>query len=348
MTIRAFIHGIPKAELHIHIEGSLEPELMFELAAKNKIDLPYQSIADIRRAYDFTNLQSFLDIYYQGTQVLLTEDDFYQMTRAYLQKAFEQNVRHAEIFFDPQTHTARGVDFETVVQGIHRALSDAGRELGLSSKLIMCFLRDLSAAEAMETLEQALPFKDRIAGVGLDSSEIGHPPEKFKDVFDLARRNGFKPVAHAGEEGPAAYIWQALNLLKVKRIDHGVRCMEDPGLVEYLVKKQVPLTVCPLSNIKLRVFNNMRRHNFKKLLNLGLCVTVNSDDPAYFGGYIEDNFRALQAAHKLSFKDIYKIASNAFKASFLTRAEKQKYLYELDGYVSDFAQKHLNAVSHYM
>jgi len=348
MTIRAFIHGIPKAELHIHIEGSLEPELMFELAAKNKIDLPYQSIADIRRAYDFTNLQSFLDIYYQGTQVLLTEDDFYQMTRAYLQKAFEQNVRHAEIFFDPQTHTARGVDFETVVQGIHRALSDAGRELGLSSKLIMCFLRDLSAAEAMETLEQALPFKDRIAGVGLDSSEIGHPPEKFKDVFDLARRNGFKPVAHAGEEGPAAYIWQALNLLKVKRIDHGVRCMEDPGLVEYLVKKQVPLTVCPLSNIKLRVFNNMRRHNFKKLLNLGLCVTVNSDDPAYFGGYIEDNFRALQAAHQLSFKDIYKIASNAFKASFLTRAEKQKYLYELDGYVSDFAQKHLNAVSHYM
>ena len=348
MTIRAFIHGIPKAELHIHIEGSLEPELMFELAAKNKIDLPYQSIADIRRAYDFTNLQSFLDIYYQGTQVLLTEDDFYQMTRAYLQKAFEQNVRHAEIFFDPQTHTARGVDFETVVQGIHRALSDAGRELGLSSKLIMCFLRDLSAAEAMETLEQALPFKDRIAAVGLDSAEMGHPPEKFKDVFDLARRNGFKPVAHAGEEGPAAYIWQALNLLKVKRIDHGVRCMEDPGLVDYLVKAQIPLTVCPLSNIKLRVFNNMRRHNFKKLLNLGLCVTVNSDDPAYFGGYIEDNFRALQATHKLSYKDIYKIASNAFKASFLTRAEKQKYLYELDGYVSDFAQKHLNAVSHYM
>ncbi len=348
MTMQAFIHGIPKAELHIHIEGTLEPELMFELAAKNKIDLPYKSIADVRRAYDFTDLQSFLDIYYQGAQVLLTEDDFYRMTRAYLQKAFEQNVRHAEIFFDPQTHTARGVEFETVVQGIHRALSDAGRKLGLSSKLIMCFLRDLSAAEAMETLEQALPFKDRIAAVGLDSAEIGHPPEKFKDVFDLARRNGFKTVAHAGEEGPAAYIWQALNLLKAKRIDHGVQCMEDPGLVEYLVKKQVPLTVCPLSNIKLRIFNNMRRHNFKKLLNLGLCVTVNSDDPAYFGGYIEDNFRALQAAHKLSFKDIYKIASNAFKASFLTRAEKQKYLDELDGYVSDFAQKHLNAVSHYM
>jgi adenine deaminase len=347
MTIRAFIHGIPKAELHIHIEGSLEPELMFELAAKNKIDLPYKSIADVRRAYDFTNLQSFLDIYYKGTQVLLTEDDFYQMTRAYLQKAFEQNVRHAEIFFDPQTHTARGIEFETVVQGIHRALSDAGQELGLSSKLIMCFLRDLSAAEAMETLEQALPFKDRIAAVGLDSAEIGHPPEKFKDVFDLARRNGLKTVAHAGEEGPAAYIWQALNLLKVKRIDHGVRCVEDAGLVEYLVKAQIPLTVCPLSNIKLRVFNNMRRHNFKKLLNLGLCVTVNSDDPAYFGGYIEDNFRALQAAHKLSFKDIYKIASNAFKASFLTRSEKQKYLDELDGYVSDFAQKHLRGAWNY-
>lgn len=347
MTVQAFIHGIPKAELHIHIEGSLEPELMFELAARNKIALPYKSVAEIRRAYAFTNLQSFLDIYYQGARVLLTQDDFYLMTRAYLQKAAEQNVRHTEIFFDPQTHTVRGVKFETVVQGIDRALSDARQKLGLSSRLIMCFLRDLSAAEAVKTLEQALPFKDCIAAVGLDSAELEHPPEKFKDVFDLARRYGFKTVAHAGEEGPPAYIWQALNLLKVKRIDHGVRCLEDARLVEYLVKAQIPLTVCPLSNIKLKVFDNLRRHNFKKMLNLGLCVTVNSDDPAYFGGYIEDNFRALQAAHRLSYKDIYKIAGNAFKASFLTRAEKQKYLDELDGFVSDFAQRHLHAGWHF-
>jgi adenosine deaminase len=343
MTIQKFIHGIPKAELHIHIEGSLEPEMMFELAAKNKIRLPYDSAADVRRAYEFTDLRSFLDIYYQGAQVLLTEDDFYRMTWAYLQKAAEQNVRHTEIFFDPQTHTARGIQFETVVQGIHRALSDAGRQLGLSSRLIMCFLRDLSAAEAMKTLEQALPFKDRIAAVGLDSAEVGHPPEKFKEVFDLARRYGFKTVAHAGEEGPAAYIWQALNLLKAERIDHGVRCMEDPRLVEYLVKSQVPLTVCPLSNVKLRIFDTMRRHNSKKLLNLGLLVTINSDDPAYFGGYIEDNFRALQAALKLSFQDIYQIAGNAFKASFLPRAEKLRYLKELDGFVSEFAHKHFQA-----
>jgi adenine deaminase len=347
MTIQAFIHGIPKAELHIHIEGSLEPELMFELAAKHRIHLPYSSVADVRRAYEFTDLQSFLDIYYQGARVLLTEDDFYQMTRAYLQKAAEQNVRHAEIFFDPQTHTARGVEFETVVQGIHRALSEAGRQLGLSSKLIMCFLRDLSAAEGMKILELALPFKDCIAAVGLDSAELGHPPEKFKPVFDLARQYGFKTVAHAGEEGPPAYIWQALNLLKVKRIDHGVRCVEDAGLVEYLVKAQVPLTVCPLSNIKLRVFDNLRRHNVKQMLDLGLCVTVNSDDPAYFGGYIEDNFRALQATHKLSFQDIYTIARNAFKASFLNRAQKQKYLEELDEFVSDFAQRHLQGARHF-
>jgi adenosine deaminase len=344
MKIQAFIHGIPKAELHIHIEGSLEPELMFELAAKNSIRLPYESVADIRRAYDFTNLESFLDIYYQGAQVLLTEDDFYQMTWAYLQKAAEQNVRHTEIFFDPQTHTARGIKFETVVQGIHRALSDAGQRLGLSSNLIMCFLRDLSAKEAMKTLEKSLPFKECITAVGLDSAELGHPPEKFSLVFDLARQNGFRTVAHAGEEGPPEYIWQSLNLLKAERIDHGVRCVEDAGLVEYLVKEQVPLTVCPLSNIKLRVFDNMRHHNFKQMLDLGLCVTVNSDDPAYFGGYIEDNFRALHAAHNLSFKDIYKIARNAFKASFLTPAEKQKHLDVLDGFVSDFARKHSQAI----
>lgn len=344
--MKAFIHDIPKAELHIHIEGSLEPELMFDLAAKNGIRLPFESVADIRRAYDFTNLQSFLDIYYQGAQVLLTEDDFYQMTWAYLQKAVEQNVRHTEIFFDPQTHTERGIKFETVLQGIHSALLDAGKQLGLSSNLIMCFLRHLSAEEGMKTLEQALPFKDYIAAVGLDSTELGHPPEKFKRVFDLARQNGFKTVAHAGEEGPPEYIWQALKLLNVERIDHGVRCVEDAGLVKYLVKEQVPLTVCPLSNIKLRVFDNMRQHNLKKMLDLGLCVTINSDDPAYFGGYIEDNFRAVHAAHGLDFQDIYKIACNAFKASFLTPAEKQEYLDELDEFVSDFARKQMQATPH--
>jgi adenosine deaminase len=344
--MEAFIHYIPKAELHIHIEGSLEPELMFELATRNGVHLPFESAADIRRAYAFTNLQSFLDIYYQGAQVLLTENDFYQMTWAYLQKAAEQNVRHAEIFFDPQTHTDRGIKFETVLQGISMALSDAEQQLGLSSKLIMCFLRDLGSTEALKTLEQALPFKGYIAGVGLDSAELGHPPDAFKHVFDLARQHGFKAVAHAGEEGPPEYIWQALKLLKVERIDHGVRCVEDSGIVEYLVKKQIPLTVCPLSNIKLRIFDNIHSHNFKQMLDLGLCVTINSDDPAYFGGYIEENYRAVYAAHGLNFQDIHKIARNAFKASFLTQAEKQKYLHELDEFVSDFAQRQVQDTLH--
>ena len=344
--MEAFIHGIPKAELHIHIEGSLEPELMFELATRNGIHLPFESVADIRRAYVFTNLQSFLDIYCQGAQVLLSQDDFYQMTWAYLQKAAEQNVRHAEIFFDPQTHTDRGIEFETVLQGISLALSDAGHQLGLSSKLIMCFLRDSGSTEALKTLEQALPFKGYIDGVGLDSAELGHPPEAFEHVFDLARQHGFKTVAHAGEEGPPEYIWQALKLLKVERIDHGVRCVEDPSLVEYLVKEQIPLTVCPLSNIKLRIFDNIRHHNFKQMLNLGLYVTINSDDPAYFGGYIEENYRAVYAAHGLGFQDIHKIARNAFKASFLAQAEKQKYLHELDEFVSDFAQRQMQDTLH--
>ncbi len=334
--MEAFIHGIPKAELHIHIEGSLEPELMFEIAAKNALCLPFESVADIRRAYVFKDLQSFLEIYYQGTQVLLNEDDFYQMTWAYLQKAAEQNVRHTEIFFDPQTHTARGIKFETVLQGIHRALMDARFHLDLSSKLIMCFLRHLNVAEAMEILKKALPFKDWITAVGLDSTELGHPPEKFKHVFDLARQRGFKAVAHAGEEGPPEYIWQALKTLKVERIDHGIRCVEDASLVDYLVKEKVPLTVCPLSNVKLRIFENMNQHNLKQMLNLGLCVTVNSDDPAYFGGYIEENFRALHEVQGLDFQDIYKLARNGFQASFLNPKEKQKYLDELDEFVSGF------------
>jgi len=330
------IQGIPKAELHIHIEGTLEPEQMFDIAEKNSLYLPFKSVADIRRAYDFTDLQSFLDIYFQGAQVLLDEDDFYQLTWAYLQKAAVQNVRHTEIFFDPQTHTARGIKFETVLQGIHRALMDARQHLGLSSKLIMCFLRHLSVAEAMDTLKSALPFKDWITAVGLDSYEKGFPPEKFTPVFDLARQKGFKAVAHAGEEGPADYIWQALKLLKVERIDHGIRCVEDADLVEYLVKKQVPLTVCPLSNVKLGVFDTMNQHNLKQMLNLGLCVTVNSDDPAYFGGYIEENLRALTEALGLDSQDIYKLSRNAFQASFLNPAEKKKYLAELDEFVTGF------------
>jgi len=334
--MEAFIHGIPKAELHIHIEGALEPELMFEIAAKNGCSLSFESVADIRRAYNFRDLQSFLDLYYQGAQVLLDEDDFYRLTWAYLQRAAEQNVRHTEIFFDPQTHTERGIKFETVVRGIHRALRDGERQLDLSSKLIMCFLRHLSIADAMKTLEEALAFKDWITGVGLDSSELGFPPEKFTAVFDRARQEGFKTVAHAGEEGPAEYIWQALSLLKVERIDHGIRCVEDAALVEYLVKQQIPLTVCPLSNIKLGVFDHLSQHNLMQMLKLGLCVTVNSDDPAYFGGYIEENFRALYEALGIGSQDIHKLARNAFRASFLDPAEKKKYLDELDEFVSGF------------
>ena len=334
--MEAFIHGIPKAELHVHIEGTLGPELMMKLAAKNGIELPFESAADIRRAYDFKDLQSFLDIYYQGAQVLLTVDDFYRLTWNYLQKASEQNVRHAEIFFDPQTHTARGIKFETIVQGIHRAMVDAGHQLGLSSKLIMCILRHLSVAEAMDTLEKARDFKDMIAAVGLDSVELGFPPEKFVTVFDRARQWGFKTVAHAGEEGPPDYIWQALKLLRVERIDHGIRCLEDAGLVEYLVREHVPLTVCPMSNVKLKVFDHMKQHNLKKMLELGLCVTVNSDDPAYFDGYIEENFLALHQALGLNIGNISKLSRNAFKASFLNPIEKKKYLNELDEFVSSY------------
>ena len=334
--MEAFIHGIPKAELHIHIEGALEPELMVQIAEKNGICLPYESVGDIRRAYDFNDLQSFLDIYYQGAQVLLSEDDFYQLTWSYLQKAAEQNVRHTELFFDPQAHASRGIEFETVLQGIHQAMVDARQHLGLSSKLMMCFLRHLSVTDAMETLKKALPFKDWITAVGLDSSERGYPPEKFAPVFEQARRRGFKAVAHAGEEGPAEYIWQALKFLKVERIDHGVRCVEDASLVNYLENQRIPLTVCPLSNVKLGVFADMNQHNLKHLLNLGLIVTVNSDDPAYFGGYIEENFQVLRETLGLDFQDIYKLARNSFQASFLDPAEKNHYVDELNEFMDSF------------
>jgi adenosine deaminase len=331
-TSKAFIQGMPKAELHIHIEGSLEPEMMFELAERNRVALRYASAEEARRAYDFGDLQSFLDLYYEGMQVLLYEQDFYDLTWSYLQKVSEQNVRHTEIFFDPQAHTGRGVPFETVILGIHSALVDAERQLGVSSKLIMCFLRHLSAEEAMETLNDSLPFRECIVGVGLDSSELGHPPRDFKAVFDRAREHGLLTVAHAGEEGPPEYIWQALDDLKVSRIDHGVRCTEDPKLVKRLREEQVPLTVCPLSNVKLRVFDKILDHNLKRMLDLGLRVTVNSDDPAYFGGYVDQNFQAVQEGLHLSRDDVYELTKNSFEASFLDAESKQRLLYELDGY----------------
>jgi len=327
-----FVAALPKAELHMHIEGSLEPELMFALAARNDVKVPFASVAEVRKAYQFTDLQSFLDIYYEGTRVLLKEQDFYDMTWAYLQKAHAQNVRHAEIFFDPQTHTDRGVSFETVINGIHGALAEGERRLTISSRLIMCFLRHLPEEAAQVTLSQALPFKDWIVAVGLDSSEVGHPPEKFQAVFARAREEGFLTVAHAGEEGPPEYIWQALDLLKVARIDHGVRCVEDPRLVERLVDEQIPLTVCPLSNVKIHAFESMEQHNLKQLLDLGLCVTVNSDDPAYMGGYVNENLRAAQQALGLEAGDLYRLARNSFVAAFLEASEKRKLIDELDRY----------------
>ena len=327
------MYNIPKAELHIHIEGSLEPELMFALAERNNVKLPYDSIESLRQAYQFSNLQSFLDIYYAGACVLLHEQDFYDITWAYLQRCAAQNVCHTEIFFEPQTHTDRGISFKTVIAGIRRALEDGKQQFGISSKLIPCFLRHLSAEAAMATLEQILPYKDWVVGVGLDSSELGNPPEKFKAVFDKVRQEGLLTVAHAGEEGPPEYIWQALELLKVSRIDHGVRCLEDSHLVEHLAKHQIPLTVCPLSNVKLCVFDTMANHNLKQLLDAGLCVTINSDDPAYFGGYVAENFQEIQAALKLSQEEIHQLARNSFQASFLTAEEKQVLINELDAFI---------------
>src|ERR671911_1209923 len=323
---------MPKAALHIHIEGSLEPELMFEIAGRNGIALKYASVEEARGAYDFADLQSFLDAYYEATRVLLHERDFYDLTWAYLEKASAQGVRHAEIFFDAQAHTDRGVAFETVITGIRRALIDGERRLGISSHLILCFLRHLSAEEAMETLRQALPYRDWIVGVGLDSTEVGHPPTEFEAVFEEAGRHGFRKVAHAGEEGPPEYIWQTLDVLKAVRIDHGVRCMEDPRLVERLREEQVPLTVCPLSNVRLRVFDTIRDHNLKRMLDLGLCATVNSDDPAYFGGYVDENFQAVQKGLGVTRDDVYRLAKNSIQASFLDGGEKQRLSNELDDY----------------
>ncbi|MDY6846660.1 MAG: adenosine deaminase [Chloroflexota bacterium] len=330
--MKKFIDKLPKIELHLHIEGTLEPEMMFEFARRNQIQLPYQSVQEVRDAYHFTNLQSFLDIYYQGANVLQTEQDFYDLMWAYLKKSSEQNVRHAEIFFDPQTHTHRGIPFEVFFNGLVHAKKDAQQKFGITSELIMCFLRHLSPEDASKTLDQAQPFKEMIFGVGLDSSELGRPPSLFKDVFDRAREEGYAMVAHAGEEGPAEYVWEAVNLLDVKRIDHGVRAIDDPQLIEFLVKNQVPLTVCPLSNIKLRVFEDMTHHNIKQLLDLGVCVTINSDDPAYFGGYMNENFYATQAGLNLSKDDLYKISRNAIQAAFLDKDRKKTLVAELDDY----------------
>lgn len=327
------IRRIPKAELHIHIEGSLEPELMFELAERNGLHLNYASTAELRRAYCFENLQSFLDIYYEGARVLRTERDFYDLTTAYVQRATADNVRHAEIFFDSQTHTQRGIPFETMVEGLTSGLRDARSNNGMSASLILCFLRDQSAGSAMVTLEEALPFRDQIVGVGLDSAERGHPPSKFAEVFARARSEGFRTVAHAGEEGPPAYIREALDILKASRIDHGVRCEEDPALMTDLATRRVPLTVCPLSNIKLRVFPSMEKHNLRRLLARGLCVTINSDDPAYFGGYINENFLAAQRALGLTQEEIHQLARNSFEASFLTNEARQRFIDELDAAV---------------
>lgn len=329
-----FLQQIPKAELHIHIEGSLEPEMMFALAKRNGIELAYKSVQEVRDAYNFQNLQSFLDLYYAGMSVLQTQQDFYDLTWAYLQKAAAENVRHTEIFFDPQAHTSRGIEFATVHTGIYQALQDAKEKLGISAYLILCFLRHLSAESAMATLEQALPYKDTIVAVGLDSSEMGNPPSKFQRVFDRAREAGFYTVAHAGEEEPPEYIWEAIKLLNVSRIDHGVRCIEDTQLVKYLIEQQIPLTVCPLSNIKLCVFDAMEKHNIKHLLHMGLCVTVNSDDPAYFGGYVAENLQQIQQALGLSQQDIYQMMKNSFQATFLNPEEKQAQIAELDHFMA--------------
>ena len=331
------LRAIPKAELHMHIEGSLEPELIFALAQRNGVSIPYPSVEELRKAYAFTNLQSFLDIYYAGASVLLKEQDFYDMAWAYLERAAADNVVHTEMFFDPQTHTARGVPVKTVIDGLHRACVDAGTKLGVSASLILCFLRHLSEEEAFATLEEALPYRDKFIGVGLDSSEVGHPPEKFARVFARCRELGLHLVAHAGEEGPPAYVWSALDVLKVERIDHGVQSSKDPALMQRLAKERIPLTVCPLSNLKLCVFPDLAQHNIKSLLDAGLAVTINSDDPAYFGGYMNENWLQTFAATGLTAAHAWQLAANSFEASFIDAAAKKAYKERLGAAFEAFA-----------
>ena len=326
MSLLEFIKKSPKAELHLHIEGTLEPEQMFELAKRNNIQIPFKNINEVKKAYNFSNLESFLRIYYEGAKVLIKEQDFFDLTWAYALKCKENNVVHTEIFFDPQTHINRGINFDTVINGIYKALQKAQEEFGLSFKIIMCFLRHLDEEVGFKILDQALPHKDKIYGVGLDSSESGNPPNKYEKLFKKAIEYGFITVAHAGEEGPPEYIWEALNLLNVKRIDHGIQCLKDEKLVEKLSKNQIPLTVCPLSNIKLRVFNKLEEHNLKKMLDKKLMVMVNSDDPAYFGGYLNKNLIETQAALNLSKDEVKTLLVNSFKSSFLNEEQKKEWI----------------------
>jgi adenine deaminase len=330
----AWIQGLPKAELHLHIEGSLEPELMFALAKRNKLTLPYENVEAVRNAYQFDNLQSFLDIYYAGASVLITEQDFFDLAWAYFQKAKTDGVIHCELFFDPQTHTARGIAFATFINGLVAAQNKAQDELGISSSLIMCFLRHLSQEEAFATLALAKPHIGYISAVGLDSAELGHPPEKFKEVFSACRELGLRCVAHAGEEGPAQYIWNALQYLEAERIDHGVRAIDDPALMRLLARHQVPLTVCPLSNIKLKVFDSMAQHNIKTMLEAGLCVTINADDPSYFGGYVADNYLACAEALQMDKQQLAQLARNSFEASFVGGVQRKAMLGRLERYLA--------------
>ena len=332
MNITEYIKKIPKAELHLHIEGTFEPELMFEIAQRNKVEIPYQSVEEVKKAYQFSCLQDFLDIYYAGASVLLYEKDFYDLTMAYFAHCAEENVVHTEIMFDPQTHTKRGISFETVINGIQKAREDAKEKYGISSLLIMSYLRHLSEEDAFETLEQSLPYKHLIKAVGLDSSEKGNPPSKFQKVFEASVKEGYVPVAHAGEEGPAEYIWEALDLLKIARIDHGNNCLTDEVLVKKLVDEKIALTVCPLSNLELKVVDDLKDHPLKKMLNLGLKATVNSDDPAYFGGYMNANFLQTAEALDLTQEEIKTLVKNSFEYSLLSDDEKQKYLIQVENF----------------
>ncbi len=328
------INNIPKAELHLHIEGTFEPELMFAIARRNKIEIKYKTVEELRSAYNFHNLQEFLDIYYAGASVLTLEQDFFDLTWAYLEKCHEQNIIHTEIFFDPQTHTDRGVAFDTVINGIYHALQDGQTKFGINSKLIMCFLRHLDEKSAFETLQAALPHKNKIVAVGLDSSEVGNPPSKFAKVFAQARKDGFLTVAHAGEEGPAQYIWEAIDLLGVSRIDHGNHTIDDEQLLEKIVNAQIPLTMCPLSNYKLQVAPDLTKHPLKIMLKQGVLVTINSDDPAYFGGYLNENYHALAEALDLSNEQIITLAKNSFRASFLDEKDKEKMIGRIDSFLN--------------
>ena len=333
--MKNFIEGLPKAELHLHIEGTFEPELMFEIAKRNNIKIKYNSVDEVKQAYNFNNLQDFLNIYYAGTGVLMTEQDFYDLTYAYLKKAAEQNIVYAEIFFDPQTHTNRGINFDTVINGIYNATVDAADKLDITAKLIMCFLRDHDEESAMKTLKEALPYKDKIIGVGLDSAEVGNPPKKFERVFAKARAEGFITVAHAGEEGPAEYVKDAIDLLKISRIDHGNHSVDDENLLKRIAEKQLALTLCPLSNLKLKVIVDLKDHPLKFMIDKGLLVTINSDDPAYFGGYLNENYISLSEALKLKKQEITQIAKNSFTGSFLSQSEKTQMISKIDDYTAN-------------